>query len=188
MKIVTISSVVEPAIKVKVLNDFMQFVVKFPQYKSALIEVTNTVKQKAPTRSDLELANYYYNQKEPQKAISYYQKALEFDPNNFNVIKNLALLFLETNQFEIASNFTNQQIDFYPSQPLLYLVNGTANRQLNKLELASDYLRMGLDYVIDNKTLQRDFYRELSTTFRLQGNIKESDAFKNKALSLEKNP
>ena len=187
MKIVTISSVVEPAIKVKVLNDFMQFVVKFPQYKSALIEVTDTVKQKAPTRSDLELANYYYNQKEPQKAISYYQKALEFDPNNFNVIKNLALLFLETNQFEIASNFTNQQIDFYPSQPLLYLVNGTANRQLNKLELASDYLIIGLDYVIDNKTLQRDFYRELSTTFRLQGNIKESDAFKNKALSLEKN-
>jgi tetratricopeptide (TPR) repeat protein len=188
MKTVTISSVVEPAIKAKVLNDFIQFVAKFPQYQSALIEVTNAADQKAPTRSDLELANYYYNQKDPQKAISYYQKVLEFDPNDFNVIKNLALLYLETNQFEKASNFANKQIDFYPSQPLLYLVNGTANRQLNNLELASDYLIMGLDYVIDNKTLQRDFYRELSTTFRLQGNIKESDSFKNKALSLEKNP
>jgi tetratricopeptide (TPR) repeat protein len=163
-------------------------VAKFPQYQSALIEVTNAADQKAPTRSDLELANYYYNQKDTQKAISYCQKVLEFDPNNFNVIKNLALLYLETNQFEKASNFANKQIDFYPSQPLLYLVNGTANRQLNNLELASDYLIMGLDYVIDNKTLQRDFYRELSTTFRLQGNIKESDSFKNKALSLEKNP
>jgi len=47
---------------------------------------------------------------------------------------------------------------------------------------------MGLDYVIDNKVLQRDFYRELSTTFRLQGNIKESDAFTNKAIELEKKP
>tara|TARA_B110000503_G_scaffold32331_1_gene52533 strand:- start:2107 stop:3465 length:1359 start_codon:yes stop_codon:yes gene_type:complete len=188
MKIVTISSVVEPAIKLKVLNDFMQFVSEFPEYQPALLEVTNAVSQKAPTRSDLELASYYYNQKDPQKAIYYYQKALEFDPNNFSVIKNLALLYLGTNQFEIASSFTNQQIDFYPSQPVLYLVNGTANRQLNKLELAMDYLIMGLDYVIDNKVLQRDFYRELSTTFRLQGNIKESDAFKNKALSLEKKP
>jgi tetratricopeptide (TPR) repeat protein len=188
MKIVTTSTVVEPSIKVKVLNDFMQFVAKFPEYQSALIEVSNAVSQKAPTRSDLELANYYYTKKDYQKAIPYYQKALEFDPNNFSVIKNLALLYLETTQFDLASSFTNQQIDFFPSQPVLYLVNGTANRQLNKLELAMDYLMMGLDYVIDNKELQRDFYKELSTTYRLQGNIKESEAFTNKAIELEKKP
>ena len=188
MKIVTTSTVVEPSIKVKVLNDFMQFVAEFPEYQSALIEVSNAVSQKAPTRSDLELANYYYTKKDYQKAIPYYQKALEFDPNNFSVIKNLALLYLETTQFDLASSFTNQQIDFYPSQPVLYLVNGTANRQLNKLDLAMDYLMMGLDYVIDNKELQRDFYRELSTAYSLRGNIIESEAFTNKAIELEKTP
>ena len=188
MKIVTTSTVVEPSIKVKVLNDFMQFVAEFPEYQSVLIEVSNAVSQKAPTRSDLELANYYYNKNDYQKAIPYYEKALEFDPNNFSVIQNLALLYLETKQFDIASSFTNQQIDFYPSQPLLYLVNGTANRYLNKLELATDYLMMGLDYIIDNKELQRDFYRELSTAYSLRGNIIESEAFTNKAIELEKTP
>jgi tetratricopeptide (TPR) repeat protein len=186
MKIVTTSSVVEPAIRVKVLNDFMHFISQFPEYQHVLLEVTNAVEQKMPTRSDLYLANYYYNKKDNQKAISYYQKALEFDPNNFSVIKNLALLYLETNQFDLASSFTNQQIGFYPSQPLLYLVNGTANTRLNKFELALDSLIMGLDYIIDNKVLKRKFYIELSTTFRLQGNIKESEEFTKKALELEK--
>ena len=70
----------------------------------------------------------------------------------------------------------------------MYLVNGTANRYLNKLELATDYLMMGLDYIIDNKELQRDFYRELSTAYSLRGNIIESEAFTNKAIELEKTP
>ena len=84
--------------------------------------------------------------------------------------------------------FTNQQIDVYPTQPILYLVNGTAKRQLNKLEAAIDHLMMGLDYVIDNSELQCNFYRELSISFRLRGNIKESEAFTAKAVELERAP
>ena len=53
---------------------------------------------------------------------------------------------------------------------------------------ASDYLMRGLDYIIDNKELQRDFYRELSTAYSLRGNIIESEAFTNKAIELEKTP
>ena len=186
MKIVTTSNVVEPAIKVKVLNDFMQFVAKFPQYQSEFIDVSNMAIQEPPARSDLELANYHYIRKDYPKAISCYEKALKFDPNNFSVIKNLAILYLETNQFDIALKFTNQQIDVYPTQPILYLVNGTAKRQLNKLEAAIDHLMMGLDYVIDNSELQCNFYRELSISFRLRGNIKESEAFTAKAVELER--
>ena len=188
IKIVTTSNVVKSVIKLKVLNDFMQFVSRFPQYQSELIDVLNAVDQKTISRSDLLLANYYYNRKDYAKAVSCYEKALDFDPNNFNIIRNLALLYLETNEFDTASKFTNKQIDVYPSQPILYLVNGKAKRQLNKLEKATDYLMMGLDYVIDNSELQRDFYRELSITFRLRGNIKESEAFTIKAVKLEKTP
>lgn len=188
IKIVTTSNVVKSVIKLKVLNDFMQFVSRFPEYQSELIDVLNAVDQKTISRSDLLLANYYYNRKDYAKAVSCYEKALEFDPNNFNIIRNLALLYLETNEFDTASKFTNKQIDVYPSQPILYLVNGKAKRQLNKLEKATDYLMMGLDYVIDNSELQRDFYRELSITFRLRGNIKESEAFTIKAVKLEKTP
>tara|TARA_B110000003_G_scaffold246966_1_gene257794 strand:+ start:811 stop:2166 length:1356 start_codon:yes stop_codon:yes gene_type:complete len=188
IKIVTTSNVVKSVIKLKVLNDFMQFVSRFPQYQSELIDVLNAFDQKTISRSDLLLANYYYNRKDYAKAVSCYEKALEFDPNNFNIIRNLALLYLETNEFDTASKFTNKQIDVYPSQPILYLVNGKAKRQLNKLEKATDYLMMGLDYVIDNSELQRDFYRELSIAFRLRGNIKESEAFTIKAVKLEKTP
>ena len=188
IKIVTTSNVVKSVIKLKVLNDFMQFVSRFPQYQSELIDVLNAFDQKTISRSDLLLANYYYNRKDYAKAVSCYEKALEFDPNNFNIIRNLALLYLETNEFDTASKFTNKQIDVYPSQPILYLVNGKAKRQLNKLEKATDYLMTGLDYVIDNSDLQRDFYRELSIAFRLRGNIKESEAFTIKAVKLEKTP
>ena len=187
MKIVTTSTVVVPSLKVKVLNDFMRFIAEFPEYESALADVTNTVSENTPSRSDLEWADYYYNQKAYLKAISSYSKALEFDPDNFTIIKNLALLYLETNQFETAVLFTNNQMELYPSQPLLYLVNGTANRQLNHLDLAVESLTTGLDYIFDNKKLEHDFYKELSTAFQLQGNIEASEAFTKKAMALENN-
>jgi len=187
MKIVTTSTVVVPSLKVKVLNDFMRFIAEFPEYESALADVTNTVSENTPSRSDLEWADYYYNQKAYLKAISSYSKALEFDPDNFTIIKNLALLYLETNQFETAVLFTDDQMELYPSQPLLYLVNGTANRQLNNLDLAVESLTTGLDYLFDNKKLEHDFYKQLSTAFELQGNIEESEAFTKKAMALENN-
>ena len=187
MKIVTTSTVVLPSLKVKVLNDFMRFIAEFPEYESALADVTNTVSENTPSRSDLEWADYYYNQKAYLKAISSYSKALEFDPDNFTIIKNLALLYLETNQFETAVLFTNNQMELYPSQPLLYLVNGTANRQLDHLDLAVESLTTGLDYIFDNKKLQLDFYKQLSTAFELKGNIEESEAFTKKAIALKNN-
>jgi tetratricopeptide (TPR) repeat protein len=187
MKIVTTSTVVVPSLKVKVLNDFMSFITEFPEYESALLEVTNTVSANTPSRSDLEWADYYYNQKAYLKAIYSYEKALEYDPDNFTIIKNLALLYLETNQFETAVLFTNNQMELYPSQPILYLVNGTANKQLDHLDMAIETLSMGLDYIYDNKKLQHDFYRQLSTTFQLQGNIEASETFTKKAMTLENN-
>ena len=90
-------------------------------------------------------------------------------------------------QFETAILFTNNQMELYPSQPLLYLVNGTANRQLNNLDLAIENLSMGLDYIYDNKKLQHDFYKQLSTAFRLKGNIEAAQTFTNKAMALENN-
>ena len=185
MKIVTTSTVVLPSLKVKVLNDFMRFVSAFPAYESALLEVTNTVSDNAPSRSDLEWADYYYNQNAFLKAIPYYTKALEFDPTNFSIIKNLALLYLETSQFETAALFTENQIELYPSQAILYLVNGSANRQLNKLDMAVEYLTIGLDYIFDNKPLQLDFYRQLSVAYKQQDNIEKSEAFNKKAIALE---
>ena len=187
MKIITTSTIVLPSLKVKVLNDFMRFIEKHPEYETALLDVTNTVSENTPSRSDLEWADYYYNQKAYLKAISSYSKALEFDSDNFTIIKNLALLYLETNQFETAVLFTQNQMELYPSQPLLYLVNGTANRQLDHLDLAVETLTMGLDYIVDNKKLEHDFYNQLSTAFKLQGNIEASKAFTKKAIALENN-
>ena len=188
MKIVATSTVVLPSFKVKVLNDFMSFIEKHPEYKSVLLEVTNSVTENSASRSDLEWADYYYNQKNYLKAISSYIKALEFAPNNFTIIKNLALLYLETNQFETAVLFTNDQLEMYPSQPLLYLVNGMANKALNNLDMAVESLSMGLDYIYDNNEIQYDFYKQLSATYELQGNIEASEAFTKKAMALKNNP
>ena len=113
---------------------------------------------------------------------------MEFDPANFKIIKNSALLYLETNQFEKAAEFTNNQLELYPSQPLLYLVSGTANKQLNKLDLAIEFLTMGLDYIIDNQKLKIDFYKQLSSAYMLKDNIQESEAFTKKATALEQKP
>ena len=92
---------------------------------------------------------------------------------------------METYQFETAALFTANQIELFPSQPILYLVNGSANRQLNKLEESIESLLMGLDYILDNKALEIDFYKQLSRAYKQQDNIEASEAFNRKAIALE---
>lgn len=187
MKIVLKSGTIKPDAKAKVLNDFVAFVKNNTEYEEELLEITTEVTNDESGRSDAELGQYYLQKNDKPKALEYFQKALAKEQNNFGLLKNILLLQIDLEQYAEVVNLSTEALNNYPAQPILYLVNGVANNNLNRPKDAISSLEMGVDYVIDDVIMEADFYKQLSVAHKLNNNITKSEAFAKKANDLINN-
>ncbi|MCF7566809.1 tetratricopeptide repeat protein [Sabulilitoribacter arenilitoris] len=185
MKIVLKSSQIKPDAKLKVLSDFVSFVRKNPEYESDLVEITALVGNSNNGKTLVELAQYYLKQGDKANALKYYQEALALETDNFQIMRNVLLLYIDLKQFDAASQKSNNALEKYPSQPIFYLINGVALNGLNQAEKAAEVLESGLDYIIDDNKMEADFYNQLSRAYTLLNNTTKAKAFSDKAKQLE---
>jgi len=186
MRISLKAAEVTPEAKAKVFNDFVNFVGKNPEYEKDLIEMTTMVGTEKSTKTLTELGQYYLKLNDKPKALQYFEDAHKQEPKNFAIIKDMLLLQLDLNMEEKAAKKSQEALDLFPAQPILYLINGVANNKLNQPKKAIEYLEAGLDYVIDDFKMEGDFYTQLSVAYKLDNNIPKSQAFTKKAEALTK--
>ncbi|TVZ58231.1 tetratricopeptide repeat protein [Flavobacteriaceae bacterium MAR_2010_105] len=186
MKKVLTSSEINPDAKTKVLNDFVNFVSKHPEYEKDLVEVTTLVGNDKSPKTLMELAQYHLKIGDKEKALDYFEDVLREEPNNFSALKDVVLLQLDLNLDEQAAKRSEQALELYPAQPIFYLVNGVANNKLKQPKKAIQSLESGLDYIIDDTKMEADFYTQLSLAYQLDNNITKSNAFAKKAAALNK--
>lgn len=185
MKIVVKSTVIKPEAKLKVLTDFVQFVQDNPQYEADLVEATAMVSDNNNSKTLIELAQYYLTNRNITKALEYFEAALQLEPNNFNVLRNVMLLYLDLKKYNLAEVKSHKALDNYPSQPLFYLINGVALNELNQPKKAIESLETGLDYIIEDTKMEADFYTQLSKAYSLLNNTVKAKAFTDKAKQIE---
>lgn len=186
MKTVLSSKVIDAEAKVKVLADFVRFVSEHQQYEEELIAITSQISQTTTNAKTLiELAQYYLVKNDKTKALDYYLQAEAKEPENFGLIRNILLLHIDLEQYEIAEEKSDKALERFPSQPVLYLINGVSLNRLNRHKNAIDTLEMGLDYIIENAKMESDFYKQLSKAYTALNNLKKAKTFSDKAKSLE---
>lgn len=181
MRIVLKSNKIKPDAKAKVLNDFVKFVKNNPEYESELIEVTTMIALAEGWKSHIELARYHLSKDNKAQALKHYQSAYEKESNNFDIIKNILLLQIDLKQYQETITLSEETLEIYPAQPVLYLLNGVANNQLNRPKDAINVLEIGIDYVIDDIKMESDFYKQLSIAYKLNNNITKAQTFAKKA-------
>lgn len=184
MKVVLTSPVIKAEAKTKVLNDFVKFVAENPQYESDLVEITALVSEDKSVKTLLELAAYYMKSDDKDKALNYYLEALQQEPNNFNIIRDVLLIEIDLNKNAEAAKRSTEALDLFPAQPIFYLINGVANNKLSAPNKAIESLEMGLEFVVDNPQMESDFYKQLSVSYKQTNNIKQSAAFAKKAEAI----
>jgi len=186
MKIILTSSEINPEAKVKVLNDFIDFVSIHPEFEPDLLEVTTMVSNDKSPNTLLELAQYYLKIGDKTKALSYFEDILKKEPNNYSVLKDVLLLQLDLGLNDKAAEKSEQTIELFPAQPIFYLINGVANNKLKKQKKAIESLETGLDYIIDDVKMEIDFYTQLSLAYQLDNNVTKSQTYAKKAEALTK--
>ncbi len=180
------SKKIQPEAKHSVLNDFVGFVDKNPQYVPQLekaIAVFDT--QVVDANTYQELANYYIKKGNKTKALPYLEKALGNAPENLEIIKNTVLLQLDAGKNQAAEKTASNALDLFPSQPLLYLMYGVALNKQSKFEAAIDQLELGVDYIIEDVKMEADFYKQLGDAYTGKGDTTKASKYYAKATSLQ---
>ncbi|GAA4280158.1 tetratricopeptide repeat protein [Gaetbulibacter aestuarii] len=184
MKIVVKSPQIEPEAKLKVLTDFVNFVKTHPEYEKDLVEATAVVGNTNNVSTLLELGQYYLKTNDKTKALKNFEAAMALDPDNLRVLKNTLLLYLDFKKYENAAEKSSEAMEKFPAQPIFYLINGVASNALNKPKQALEALDMGIDFVVDNPKMKRDFYSEMSKAYTLLNNTAKAKAFSDKAAQI----
>lgn len=87
------------------------------------------------------------------------------DTKSFNSLKALMQLYFENGEFESLLDLSNEGLELYPAQPIVYLLNGTALNEIKKYNNAINVLMTGLDFIIEDIPLEIKFYKELKVAY-----------------------
>lgn len=185
MKTVFSSDDIDGDSKTKVLADFMRFSNDNPAYEATFVEMVSSFATEGGSASVYkELGDYFLSKNQKDKALTFFEMGSKQSPSDFELLKNTLLLQLDVQKFEEAIVLSQEGLDIYPSQALLYLLRGVAFNGLAQSQDAIDVLEEGIDYVIDDTQMERDFYEQLSKAYQAINNTKKAAEFAKKARDL----
>lgn len=187
LRIVLGSDQVDEVTKYQALNDFLMFVAENPSLEEDLIDLVKVFSEdENNTKVYKQLGTFFLEKRKTEPALKYFQLALESSKADFGLYKDLIALQLEFGKYAEAIEVSSNAIEIFPAQPLLYLYKGRAQNRFGNFSEAEETLMMGLDFIIDDLTLEKEFYREMAKTYEgLQKPEKASEYLK-KADELEK--
>ncbi len=188
MNLVLASPEIESSIKHRMLNEFLIFVTKNPQYVPDLEKAIAYFDKDPNINVAKEIGKYYHNKKQWDKAIYYYELTLK-NSSGQDVETNLLLLqaYVEIKQFELVAQKAAALVETFPTQPHFYYYSGMAYNQLQQFKKAKEMLEMGLDYVIDDVSLEINFNIQLGEACNGLGDFKKKEQYFSKANQLLKN-
>ena len=70
----------------------------------------------------MNLGTVYFNQNFPKKALKYYKKAIEIDPNFFYAYYNLGNFYLKYNQLSKAKSSYEKALEIDPNNKIIQMI------------------------------------------------------------------
>jgi tetratricopeptide (TPR) repeat protein len=88
------------------------------------------------------------------------------------------------NNFDSLQKHSFEAMELFPNQPMTYYYNGIANIQIHDYKKASESLRDGLEFVLDDKILMSSFYSHLGDAYYYLKDYEKSDKALDDALKI----
>jgi len=85
----------------------------------------------------------------------------------------------------VFHKYSEKGVDLFPAQPYVYLMRGKSLELQNKHQEAIRILESGIDFVIDNPSLESEFYETLAKAYDGTGNSTKAQDYRNKAKKLK---
>lgn len=103
---------------------------------------------------------------------------------NFNDLKQLLIVQKNKELFEMMAADSKQGIALFPAQPFLYLMHAKAQFALGKYNEAISVLGIGIDFVIDDPTMEFDYYEEFARNYEQLNDTINALKYRQKAAKI----
>ena len=173
--------------KINVLNDFIQSDATDIEDNDIDNAINDFADQVEDVKAFNALGDYYLKRKDVGNSIAFYQKGLDIDNKNYDLIKKVALLSIDIKDYNKTVEITEEALDVFPAQALLYLLNGVAHNKLNEPDKAIDQLESGLSFLLDEPKLESDIYQQLAISYDQKGDATKAAKMRSKVKTLSKN-
>lgn len=184
MKSIVGNSQIPNTIKHRVVNEFLIFAYKNPQFETDIETVIPFFDNSKEINVAQEIGKFYQNKNQLEKAIHFYELGLRQETKT--VETNLLLLqaYTATQQFQKLAQKSAEGMELYPAQGYFYYYFGLANNQLQQFHKAKEALETGIDFVLDDLDLEINFNLQLAEAYAGLGDFKMKDRFFAKANQL----
>jgi len=172
--------------KINVLNDYIQSGgadLEDQEIQNAINDFANQVEDVAAFSA---LGDYYLRRKDAVRAVSFYEKGLELDDKNYDLVKKVALLSIDIKDYNKAVEVIDQALEVFPAQALLYLLSGVAHNHLNEPDIAISQLETGLSFLLDEPKLESDMYQQLAWSYDQKNDTTKAAKMRSKVKMLSK--
>lgn len=186
MNIVLPSDKIDSKIKHRILNEFLIFAKKNPQFEPDLDKAIGYFNDDKDVKVSKEIAKFYYLKKEWNKAEKYLKMHLKSAQDDIEAQLLLLQTLTELTQFENVSKTADELTQLFPNQPEFYYYAGLGNNQLGNFKKAKEFLETGVDLIIDDASLEINFYVQLGEAFNGLGDMKKKEQYFTKADALIK--
>jgi len=117
--------------------------------------------------------------KPKEKSISFAKVSIELFERNkdYKILETLIYNAKTGEKYQDMLEISEMGLQYFPAQPKIYLSKATALNKLSKYNDAIETLEIGLDFVIDNKGLQRQFYKTMIVAYKSINNTKEAKKY-----------
>lgn len=186
MNIVLPSDKIDSKIKHRILNEFLIFAKKNPQFEPDLDKAIGYFSDDKDVKVSKEIAKFYYLKKEWNKAEKYLKMHLKSAQDDIEAQLLLLQTLTELTQFENVSKTADELTQLFPNQPEFYYYAGLGNNQLGNFKKAKEFLETGVDLIIDDMSLEINFYVQMGEAFNGLGDMKKKETYFTKADALIK--
>lgn len=111
-----------------------------------------------------------------KEASKYYWIACSKEKGNYSVWEKLINTDKKQSLSDSLERHSALAMDYFPGMPLFYYYNGFANISLKNFKKAAQSLKDGLEFVVDNKVLMIDFYKNLGDAYFFGGEFSKAYA------------
>ena len=148
-------------IKHRVFNEFLIFAIKNPEFFKDVDEAIPYFNSDNDLNVAKEVGKFFWIKKDYEKALYYLDKALIANLQDVETMDYYLNVLIQNEDYKAVIPKAESFLELYPTQPNFYYYAGFASNKINQFKNAKDFLENGLDFVVEDKAIEKEFYTQL---------------------------
>jgi tetratricopeptide (TPR) repeat protein len=173
-------------IKHRVFNEFLIFAVKNPSFLKDIDRAIPYFDNDREINVAKELAKFFWKKNDLDKTAFYFEKGLKKNPEDVDAMELYLEVLIQKQDYQLVTRRADDYIESFPTQADFYFYSGLGYNQLKEYKKAKSILENGLDFVIENKVLEANFYKQLIISCENLNDSATKQMYTNKLKQLQK--